>query len=56
MELFRFHVNCIRFRGAVFVHVGWAQFCTGIGVSVYICTAVEVTWLAHNIRHSSTRV
>ena len=22
LEIFRFHVNCIHFRGAVFVHVG----------------------------------
>jgi len=51
-----FHVNFIHFRGAVFVHVGQAQLCTGNGVSFYMCRAVEVAWLAQNIRHSSTRV
>jgi len=53
---FRFHVNCIHFPGAVFVHVGFAQLCTEIGVSFYMCSAVEVAWLAQNIWHSSTRV
>jgi len=53
---FRFHVNCIHVRGAVFVHVGSAQLCMGNGVSFYMCSAVEVAWLAQNIRHSSTRV
>jgi len=51
-----FHVNYIHFRGAVFVHVGQAQLCTGNGVSFYMRSAVEVAWLAHNVRHSSTRV
>ena len=51
-----FHVNYIHFRGAVFVHVGQAKLCTGNGVSFYMCSAVEVAWLAQNIRHSSTRV
>jgi len=50
------HANCIHFRGAVFVHVGSAQLCSGIGVSFYMCSAVEVAWLAQNIRHSSIRV
>jgi len=40
---------------AVFVHVGSAQSCTENGVSLYMCSAVEVAWLAQNIRHSSTR-
>jgi len=26
------------------------------GVSFYMCSAVEVAWLAQDIRHSSTRV
>ena len=52
MEPFRFHVNCIHFRGAVFVHVGSTQLCTENGVSFYMCSVVEVPWLAQNIRHS----
>ena len=40
LEPFRFHVNCIHFRGAVFVHVGSAQMCTENGVSFYMCSAV----------------
>jgi len=53
---FCFHVNCIHCRGAVFVHVVSAQFCTEDGVSFYMCSALQVAWLALNIRHSSTRV
>jgi len=53
MEIF--HVNCIHFRGAVFVHVGQAQLCTGNGFLFCMCSAAEVAWLAQNIRHSSTR-
>jgi len=56
VEPFRFRVNCIHFRGAVFVHVGSAQLCTENDVSFYMCSAVEVAWLAQNIRNSSTRV
>ena len=56
MEQFRFHVNCIHFRGVVLVHVGSAQLCTENGVSFYLCSVVEVVWLAQNIRHTSTRV
>jgi len=56
LESFRFHVNCIQFHGAVFIHVGSAQLCTENGVSFYMCSAVEVAWLAQSIRHSSTRV
>jgi len=56
LEQFRFHVNYIHFRRAVFVHVGLAQLCTGKGVSFYMCSAAEVAWLAQNIRQSSTRV
>ena len=33
LEQFRFHVNCIHFRRAVFVHAGLAQLCTGNDVS-----------------------
>jgi len=51
-----FHVNCIHFRGAVFAHVWSAQLCKGNGVSFYMCSAVEVAWLAQNTRHSSIRV
>jgi len=50
------HVNCIHFRGAVFIHVGQAQLCTVNGVSFYMCSAVEVAWLAENIRHSQCRI
>jgi len=46
LESFRFHVNCIHFRGAVFVHVGQAQLCIENGVSIYMWSAVEVAWLA----------
>ena len=41
---------------AAFAHVSLAQLCTENGISIYMCSAVEVTWLAHNFRHSSTRV
>jgi len=37
VETFRFLVNCIHFRTAVFVHVGSAQLCTENGVSFYMC-------------------
>ena len=41
-----------------FVHVRLAQLCAKNGVSIYMCSAVEVAWLAYNFRHSSrsTRV
>jgi len=35
---------------------GWNQLLTENGVSFYMCSAVEVAWLAQNIRHSSTRM
>jgi len=41
---------------ADFVHVRPAQLCTENGLSIYMCSAVEVAWLAQNFRHSSTRV
>ena len=41
---------------AAFVHVRPAQLCTENGVTISMCSAVEVAWLAQNIRHSSTRV
>ena len=56
VEPFRFHVNCIHFRGAVFVHVGSAQLCSENGVLFYMCSAVKVAWLAQNTWHSSTLV
>jgi len=46
LESFRFHVKCINFRGAVFVHVGPAQLCMENSVSIYMWSAVEVAWLA----------
>jgi len=39
-------------KGAAFVHVWSAQLCTENGISIYMCSAVEVAWLAQN---SSTR-
>ena len=48
-ELYSFSWSC-------FVHVGLAQLCTENGVSLYMCSAVEVAWLAQNIRRSSKRV
>jgi len=56
VEPFRFHVNCTHFRGVVFVHVGSAQLCAKYSVPFYMFNAVEVTWLAENIRRSNTRV
>jgi len=41
---------------AVFVHMTPAQLCKENGVSICMCSAVEVAWLAQNFRHSSTRV
>jgi len=40
----------------VLVHVGPAQLRTENCVSIFMCSAVEVAWLAQNFRHSSTRV
>jgi len=31
---------------AAFVYVGPAQLCTENGISIYMCRAVEVAWLA----------
>jgi len=44
------------FSKAAFDPVRPAQLCTENGVSIYMCSAVEVAWLAQNFRHSSTRV
>jgi len=41
---------------AAFVQVGTVQLCTEDGISICMCSAVEVAWLAQNIRHASTRV
>ena len=41
---------------ASFVRVRPAQLCTENGISIYMCSAVEVAWSAQNFRHSSTRV
>jgi len=41
---------------AAFIHVRPSQLCTENGVSICMCSAVEVAWLAQNIRHTSTRV
>jgi len=34
---------------AAFVHVRTVQLCTENGVSICMCSAVEVAWLAQNI-------
>jgi len=44
------------FSEAASVHVRPAQFCTESGVSIYMCSAVEVAWTAQKFRHSNTRV
>jgi len=41
---------------AAFVHVRPAQLCTENGIAIYMCSAVDVAWIAQNFRHSSTRV
>jgi len=41
---------------AAFVHVRPAQSCTENGISIYMCSAVDVAWLAQNFWHSSTLV
>jgi len=41
---------------AAFIHVRLARLCTENGISNYMCSAVEVAWLAQNFRHSSARV
>jgi len=41
---------------AAFVRVSPAQLCTENGISIYMCSAVEVAWLAQNFRYSSARV
>jgi len=39
---------------ASFIHVGSALLCTETGISIYMCIAVEVAWLAQKLRHSSS--
>jgi len=41
---------------AAFVHMTPAQLCMENGVSICMCSAVEVAWLTQNFWHSSTRV
>jgi len=41
---------------AALFHVGPVQSCTENGVSICMCSAVEVAWLAQKIRHTTTRV
>jgi len=41
---------------AAFVHVRPPQVYTENGVSIYMCSAVGVAWLAQNFQHSSTCV
>jgi len=41
---------------AAFVHVRTAKLCTENGISIYMCSAVEIAWLAQNFRHSRTCV
>ena len=52
MEPFRFHVDCFHCRGDVLIHVGSAKLCTENGASFYMCSAVEIAWLAQNYRYS----
>ena len=33
---------------AAFVHVRPAQLCAENGISIYMCSAVDVAWLAHS--------
>jgi len=40
---------------APFLHVRPAQVCTKNGISIYMCSAMEVAWLAQNFRPNSTR-
>jgi len=35
---------------AAFAHVRLAQLCTENDISIYMCSAVEVAWLAQNLR------
>jgi len=41
---------------AAFVHVRPAQLCTENGITICMCSAVEVAWLAQIFRHSSRSV
>ena len=41
---------------ADFVHVRPAQLCTENGISICMCSAVDVAWLAQNFRHRCTHV
>ena len=41
---------------ATFVHVRSAQLCTENGISIFMCSAVEVAWLAEDFRPNSIRV
>ena len=41
---------------AALVHVRSAQLCKENGISIYMCSAVEVAWLAQSFRHDSARV
>ena len=41
---------------AAFANVRLTQLCTENGISIYMCGAVEVAWLAQNFRHSTARV
>jgi len=56
LELFRFHVNCIHFRVALFVHVGSAQLLYGKWCFVLHVQRCGSCRVSTNIRHSSTPV
>jgi len=43
LATFRFHVNCIDFHGAVFVHVGPAQLCR----EMVFCFTCAMLWKYH---------
>jgi len=46
---------CSLFKAA-FVHARPSQLCTENGITIHMCSAVEVAWLAQNFRHSSRSV
>jgi len=56
LETIAFSCELFSLSKAAFVHVGPTQLLTENGVSICMCSAVEVAWLAQNIRNTSTRV
>jgi len=58
LEPFRFHVSCFHFRAAVSFMRGQRNYVreTVFRFTCVECSAVEVTWLAQNIRHGNVSV